>query len=154
MTSSEIVGCFSVLFAILLSLLLFFILIFLTPSIEIQDLSQINNQSSNKLEKNHNINVKIEGKIHQAELFPKEYVGFFEARKICRSNNMSLPHQGFEILQTKDMDQIPSGVFWIDAFVNSNFSIVCPWKGSDTNIIEKMLEEALEGFQRKILGKY
>ena len=151
MTSSEIVGCFSVLFAILLSLLLFFILIFLTPSIEIQDLSQINNQNSNKLEKSYNINVKIEGKIHQAELFPKEYVGFFEARKICRSNNMSLPHQGFEIEQA---NEIQSDEFWIDAFVTSNFSIVCPWKGSDIKIIKEMLEEALEINQRRMLGKY
>ena len=158
MTSRKMFGFISVLFAILFSLLLCFLLIYWTSSEEIKEVALTNitswNIIPNKLEKTYHINVKIEDKIHQGELFPEKYVGFFKARKICRSKNMSLPHQGFEIVQTKDMDQIPSGVFWIDAFVNSNFSIVCPWKGSDTNIIEKMLEEALEGFQRKILGKY
>ena len=119
-----------------------------------QDGLQTCNQSSNKLEKKYNINVKIEDKTHQGKLFRKEYAGFFKAREICGSNNMSLPHQGFEIVQTKDMDQIPSGMSWIDAFVNSNFSIVCPWKGSDEKIIKEMLEEALEGFQKRMLGKY
>jgi hypothetical protein len=64
---------------------------------------------------------------------------------------MSLPHQGFEIEQT---NEIQSDEFWIDALVYSNFSIVCPLKGSDTKIIEEMLEEALEINQRRMLGKY
>ena len=155
MTSREIVGCISVLFAIVLSLLLCFLLIYSTSSKEMQDVALTNNTSwniiPNKLKKTCHINVKIEDKIYQGELFPEKYVGFFEARKICRSNNMSLPHQGFEIEQT---NEIQSDKFWIDAFVTSNFSIVCPLKGSDTKIIKEMLEVALEINQRRMLGKY
>ena len=152
MTSREIVGCISVLFAILLSLLLCFLLIYWTSSEEIKEVALTNitswNVIPNKLKKTY---VKIEDKIHQGELFPEKYVGFFEAREICRSNNMSLPHQGFEIEQA---NEIQSDEFWIDAFVTSNFSIVCPWKGSDIKIIKEMLEEALEINQKRMLGKY
>ena len=158
MTSRKICGFISVLFAILFSLLLCFLLINSTSSEEIEEVPLTNitswNIIRNKLEKTYHINVKIEDKIHQGELFPEKYVGFFKARKICRSKNMSLPHQGFEIVQTKDMDQIPSGVFWIDAFVTSNFSIECPLNGSDTKIIKEMLEVAFEINQRRMLGKY
>jgi len=156
MTSRETVGSISVLFAILLSLLLCFLLIYSTSSKEMQDVSLTNitnlNIIPNKLEKFYHINVKIEDKIHQGVLFPKKYAGFFKAREICRSNNMSLPHQGFEIEQANEIQADEN--FWIDAFVTSNFSIVCPWKGSDTKIIKEMLEEALEINQRRMLGKY
>jgi hypothetical protein len=155
MTSRKICGFISVLFAILFSLLLCFLLINSTSSEEIEEVPLTNitswNIIRNKLEKTYHINVKIEDKIHQGELFPEKYVGFFKARKICRSKNMSLPHQGFEIEQT---NEIQSDEFWIDALVYSNFSIVCPLKGSDTKIIKEMLEKAVEINQRRMLGKY
>jgi hypothetical protein len=155
MTSRKMFGFIFVLFAVLLSLLLCFLLIYWTSSEEIKEVALTNitswNIIPNKLKKTCHINVKIEDKIYQGELFPEKYVGFFEARKICRSKNMSLPHQGFDI---EEANEIQADEFWIDAFVTSNFSIVCPWKGSDTNIIKEMLEEMLEINQKRMLGKY
>ena len=76
-------GFISVLFSILFSLLLCFLLIYSTSSKEIQEVALTNitswNIIPNKLKKTFHINVKIEDKIHQGELFPEKYVGFFEA---------------------------------------------------------------------------
>ena len=153
MTRREVLGCLSVFFVILITLLLWYLLILSNLSNGMQDVPQTSVKNSENSEESYNIEIKIEGKIHQGVLFPKRYVGFFQAREICRSYNMSLPHQGFEILQTSDFEQIASGGFWIDALINTNLSIVYPQKGSDTKMIKEMLEEALQRFGRKMLGK-
>lgn len=61
------------------------------------------------------IRLKIDGKIRQGIIFKEKIEGFFEARAICLSRNMSLPHKGFEFL-----DRPVDGIFWIDAYNDQN----------------------------------
>ena len=79
-------------------------------------------------------------------VFEDEIAGFFDARAICLSRNMSLPHQGFEILSSElEHDVIVDGMFWIDAYQDQNGSIFSSAIGHDQKIINDLLEKSIQG---------
>ena len=91
------------------------------------------------------VKIKIDGEMRKGIVFVDE-TGFFDARAICLSRNMSLPHQGFEILFSElEHDEINDAMFWIDAYQDQNGSIFSSAIGHDQKIINDLLEKSIQG---------
>ena len=92
------------------------------------------------------VKIKIDGEMRKGIVFEDKIAGFFDARAICLSRNMSLPHQGFEILFSElEHDEINDAMFWIDAYQDQNGSIFSSAIGQDQKIINDFLEKSIQG---------
>ena len=92
------------------------------------------------------VKIKIDGEMRKGIVFEDKIAGFFDARAICLSRNMSLPHQGFEILFSElEHDEINDAMFWIDACQDQNGSIFSSAIGQDQKIINDLLEKSIQG---------
>jgi len=92
------------------------------------------------------VKIKIDGEMRKGIVLEDKIAGFFDARAICLSRNMSLPHQGFEILFSElEHDEINDAMFWIDAYQDQNGSIFSSAIGQDQKIINDFLEKSIQG---------
>jgi len=97
-------------------------------------------------ERIYEVKIKIDGEMRKGTISKDRIEGFFDARAICLSRNMSLPPQGFEILFSElELDVIVDGMYWIDAYQDQNGSIFSTAIGQDQKIINDLLEKSIQG---------
>jgi len=94
-------------------------------------------------EKTYKVEIKIDGERRKGIVFKDKFERFFDARATCLSRNMSLPHQGFEILFS-EFDEAMDGIFWIDAYNDQNGFIFSSAIGQDGKVVNKLLEESIQ----------
>ena len=92
----------------------------------------------------YDVKVEIRNRLYDAKLFINKAAVFTDARQMCESLKMRLPHEGFAIIEDpRAFDERSSMMFWIDAFVTPETQVFTKAEGEGRVLIESLLEERL-----------